>query len=105
MTAYVITVPGTFINDVPATTRSEVAGRLRPMDPARSDLGEVEELDLLSVNDDGTFCLRLEVEAADRASAEDTALRLAASALRASGLSENDAPLGPPVVTGIDSGS
>ncbi|WP_405715127.1 hypothetical protein OG264_36435 [Streptomyces xanthophaeus] len=103
MTAYVITVPGTFVHEVPAATRAALARRLRPQDPARSDLGEVEELDLLTVNEDGTFCLRLEVEAADRAGAQDTALGLVATALKESGLSEQDAPLGPAIVTGIDS--
>ncbi|MFJ4776128.1 hypothetical protein [Streptomyces sp. NPDC088762] len=104
MTAYVITVPGTFLTAVPAAVRAELAQRLRPADPARSDLGEAEELDLLTVNEDGTFCVRLEVEAPDRARAEDAAVHITASALAEAGLAERDAPLGPPAVTGIDSG-
>ncbi|MFG2617037.1 hypothetical protein ACGFXC_05385 [Streptomyces sp. NPDC048507] len=102
MTAYVITVPGTFLTDVPDAVRDELARRLRGQDPARSDLREVEELGLLTVNEDGTFCLRLEIEAADRSRAEGAALRMAASALAESGLAEKDAPLGPAIVTGID---
>ncbi|MFD9408157.1 hypothetical protein ACFWBN_14220 [Streptomyces sp. NPDC059989] len=104
MTAYVITVPGTFLTDVPAAVREELAQRLRPADPVLSDLGQAQELDLLTVNEDGTFCLRLEVEAADQAHAEAAAVRIAESALADAGLAERDAPLGPPAVTGIDSG-
>ncbi|GGZ96505.1 hypothetical protein GCM10010371_65630 [Streptomyces subrutilus] len=104
MTAYVITVPGTFIREASSTDRAELVRRLRPVDASRSDLGEAEDLDLLKVNDDGTFCLRLEVEAANQKTAEGTALSLAAAALEGSGFSERDAPLGPPAVTGIDSG-
>lgn len=76
--------------------------RLRPQDPQNTDLGESEELSLLTVDENNTFSVRLEIEAADRKSAEAEAVRLVSGALRDSGLSEDDAPLGPAAVTGID---
>ncbi|WP_449487319.1 hypothetical protein [Streptomyces griseorubiginosus] len=102
-TTYVITVPGTFLNEVPDSVCSDVGRRLRPQDPRNTDLGESEELSLLSVEDDGVFAARVEVEAADRSEAEAEAVRLVSRALRDSGLSEGDAALGQAVVTGIDS--
>ncbi len=102
MTTYVITVPGTFVNGVPDTARSDIERRLRSRDPKNTDLGESEELSLLSVEEGGMFSARVEVEAADRAGAENEAVRLVSRALRDSGLPEKDAPLGPPFVTGID---
>ncbi|MEU0786757.1 hypothetical protein ABZ341_34970 [Streptomyces sp. NPDC006173] len=103
MTTYVITVPGTFVHGVSDASRADVERRLRPQDPQNTDLGETEELSLLSVDENHTFSVRLEVEAADRRTAEAEAVRLVSGALRESGLSENDAPLGPAAVTGIDS--
>ncbi|MFE3855907.1 hypothetical protein ACFXPN_32830 [Streptomyces griseorubiginosus] len=103
MTTYVITVPGTFLREVPDGVCSDVGRRLRPQDPRNTDLGESEELSLLSVEDDGVFAARVEVEAPDRSEAEAEAVRLVSRALRDSGLSERDAALGAAVVTGIDS--
>ncbi|MFF1837007.1 hypothetical protein ACFVXE_22800 [Streptomyces sp. NPDC058231] len=103
MTTYVITVPGTFVHGITDAARSEVERRLRPQDPQNTDLGETEDLNLLTIQDDGNaFSVRLQVEASDRASAESDAARLVSAALRSSGLSMDDAPLGPAAVTGID---
>ncbi|MFF3061696.1 hypothetical protein [Streptomyces sp. NPDC057909] len=44
----------------------------------------------------------LEVEADSQAGAESEAVRLVSSALRDSGFTQDDAPLGPAAVTGID---
>ncbi|WP_405522126.1 hypothetical protein OG426_03010 [Streptomyces canus] len=103
MTTYVITVPGTFLRGVQDSVRSDIGRRLRPQDPRKTDLGESEELSVLTVEEDGMFAARVEVEAADRSQAEAEAVRLVSRALRDSGLPEEDAPLGPAVVTGIDS--
>jgi hypothetical protein len=103
VTTYVITVPGTFVHGLPDVSRADVERRLRPQDPQNTDLGESEDLSLLTVAENNTFSVRLEVEAANRKSAEAEAVRLVSGALRDSGLSEDDAPLGPAAVTGIDS--
>ncbi|MET7680505.1 hypothetical protein [Streptomyces sp. NPDC005423] len=102
MTTYIITVPGTFLSEPTDAARSTIEARLRPGDPQRTPLGRAEDLDILSVNDDGTFGVRLEVEADDSHSAEDRAKRAVTAAFAAAGVSESDAPLGPAVVTGID---
>ncbi|MYW67071.1 hypothetical protein GTY65_23795 [Streptomyces sp. SID8379] len=102
MTTFVITIPGTFLRTADAGTRAQVALHLRGVDPHRTELGREEDLDLLTVNDDGTFSMRLEVTADASAEARRTAGDLAAQALRAAGFDESDAPLGPPSVTGID---
>lgn len=99
MTTYVITVPGTFLKDVDDAARSELARRLASH---HTDLSETEDVELLTVHEGGTFSVRLEVEASDRAMAEDDAVRLLAGALEELGFSEKDAPLGPPAVTGVD---
>ncbi|MFE2585348.1 hypothetical protein [Streptomyces sp. NPDC059378] len=103
MTTYVITVPGTFLRAVPHGLRSGIERRLRPSDPRNTDLGENEELSLLTVDEGGMFAARVEVDAADSTGAEAEAVRVVARALRDSGLSEQDAPLGEAIVTGIDS--
>jgi hypothetical protein len=103
VTTYVITVPGTFLREVPDSVCSDVGRRLRPQDPRNTDLGESEELSVLTREEDGRFAARVEVEAPDRLQAEAEAVRLVSGALRDSGLAEADAPLGPAVVTGIDS--
>ncbi|MEU6105522.1 hypothetical protein [Streptomyces flaveolus] len=103
MTTYVISVPGTFTGAVQDATKSELARALRPADPHRTHLGDEEDLDALSVNDDGTFTIRLTVEADTAAHAEGRAREAADSALRAVGLDGSSAPLGPSAVTGIDS--
>ncbi|MFG3044230.1 hypothetical protein [Streptomyces sp. NPDC048202] len=103
MTTYVITVPGTFTADIEADTRARLGRALRPVDPHGTDLGSAEDLDTVNVNEDGTFTLHLTVEADNNKHAEQEARRLADEALRTVGLDENSAPLGPAVITGIDS--
>ncbi|MFF5187425.1 hypothetical protein ACFY30_27275 [Streptomyces sp. NPDC000345] len=103
MTTYVISVPGTFADGAGPGTRAELARALRPADPHRTRLGSAEDLDALTVNEDDTFTVRLTVEADSGPEAEREAHRLARSALTAAGLDDDSAPLGPPVVTGIDS--
>lgn len=103
MTTYVITVPGTFVHGINDTQRFELEQKLRPQDPKNTDLGESEELSLLTLQDDGNaFSVRLEVEASGHTEAETEAVRLVTTALRDSGFTEHDAPLGPAAVTGID---
>ena len=103
MTTYVISVPGTFTVDVAQDTRTELVRVLRPADPRRTHLGHDEDLDILTVNDDGTFTARVTVDADSGPEAEGEARRYAEAALDAVGLDRNDAPLGPAVITGIDS--
>ena len=104
MTTFVITVPGTFVHGISEDTCSAVERSLRPQDPKNTDLGESEELNLLTVDEDGMFAARVEVEAADQSGAESEAVRLVSTALRDSGFSEEDAPLGAAIVTGIVTG-
>jgi hypothetical protein len=103
MTTYVISVPGTFTTGVAADTRTRLTRALRPADPHGTRMGSSEDLDVLRVNEDNTFTLRLTVEADTGPHAEQEARRLADSALRDAGLDERTAPLGPAVITGIDS--
>ncbi|CAM5671189.1 hypothetical protein SAVIM338S_07034 [Streptomyces avidinii] len=100
MTTFVITVPGTFISGI---TDSERLVLERNLASQHTDVSESEGLDLLTLNDGGTFSVRLEVDAPDRYEAELDATRLVATALKEAGIAEADAPLGPPAVTGIDS--
>ncbi|MFI6967090.1 hypothetical protein [Streptomyces sp. NPDC050255] len=100
MTTFVITVPGTFVAGITDTSCATLEGKLAEQ---HTNLSESQGLDLLSVNDDGTFSIRLEVEAADRYQAELDAVGLVSTALQETGFSEEDAPLGTPAVTGIDS--
>lgn len=100
MTRFVITVPGTFGIDITDSTRSALESALASR---HTDVSESEGLDLLTLNEDGTFSVRLEVEAPDRYEAERNASRILAAALKRAGIEEADAPLGPPAVTGIDS--
>jgi hypothetical protein len=102
MTTYVITIPGTFLRDLTEASRAVLVERLRPADPQRTELGEAQELDILTVNENGTFSIRLEVVAQDNRSAEADAKRVAGEALHEAGFSEDDAPLGPTAITGID---
>ncbi|MCS0604822.1 hypothetical protein NX794_26925 [Streptomyces sp. LP11] len=103
MTTYVISVPGTFTGDVGPDARTRLARALRPADPHGTRMGNAEDLDVLSVNDDNTFTLRLSVEADTGPHAEEEARRLADAALRDVGLDDGSVPLGPAVITGIDS--
>ncbi|WP_435972386.1 hypothetical protein [Streptomyces sp. Qhu_M48] len=100
MTTFVITVPGTFLSDI---TTSERATLERKLTSRHTDISESEDVDLLTLNEDGTFAIRLEVQAADQYEAKLDATRLVSEALREAGVEEADAPLGPPAVTGIDS--
>ncbi|MFI1166871.1 hypothetical protein ACH4UM_25535 [Streptomyces sp. NPDC020801] len=102
MTTYVITIPGTFLCRLDEDVRADLARRLRGADPHHTSLGREEDLDLLTVNDDNTFSIRLGVQAGDRSTAERRARQTAASALRETGFGEDDARLGPTTVTGID---
>ena len=100
MTTFVITVPGTFISDVTDSARSVLERKLARQ---HTDVSESEGLNLLTLNEDGTFSIRLEVDAPDRYEAELDATRLVSAALEEAGIAPADAPLGPPAVTGIDS--
>ncbi|MCD0483678.1 hypothetical protein [Streptacidiphilus sp. ASG 303] len=102
MTTYVITIPGTFLEELTGDARTTLLERLRPSDPQQTELGEAEDLDVLTVNDNGTFSIRLEVEAEDTRSAEADAAAVAGAALRDAGFTGDTAPLGHPAVTGID---
>jgi hypothetical protein len=102
VTTYVITIPGTFLRELTDEARSVLVRKLRPADPRQTSLGRAEELDVLTVNENGTFSVRLEVEAHDSHSAEEAARRTATEALREAGYAEDDAPTGPAAVTGID---
>ncbi|MGQ4486018.1 hypothetical protein LRE75_24520 [Streptomyces sp. 372A] len=100
MTNFVITVPGTFGTDITDSTRAALEGTLASQ---HTNVSESEGLDLLTLNEDGTFSVRLEVEARDRYEAELNASRILSAALQKAGIDESDASLGPPAVTGIDS--
>ncbi|MET9803032.1 hypothetical protein [Streptomyces sp. NPDC006368] len=102
MTTYVITIPGTFLRELDDSARSTLVRHLRPADPRHTSLGRAEDLDVLTVNDNGTFSVRLEVEADDSHGAEEIARRAATAALREAGYTEDEAPTGPAAVTGID---
>ncbi|MBT2407596.1 MULTISPECIES: hypothetical protein [unclassified Streptomyces] len=102
MTLYVVTIPGTLLTGLTPEALSELGRALRGSDPRETDLGAAEDLDLLTFYPDSSaFSLRLEVEAADTATAEAEARNLATTALRSVGLSAEAAPLGDPVITGI----
>ncbi|MFF1546309.1 hypothetical protein [Streptomyces sp. NPDC058291] len=103
MTTYVITVPGTFTAGIGDDERTRLSRALRPADPHHTRMGDAQDLDPLTVNEDDTFTIRLAVEADSVPDAEQDARRFADSALQAAGLDASDAPLGPAVVTGIDS--
>ncbi|MEU0523399.1 hypothetical protein [Streptomyces niveus] len=103
MTAYVITVPGTFLRTLDADSRAVLLRALRPADPQHTALGEAEDLDMLTVNEGGTFSIRLEIEAENKRGAETEAKRVAGAALDKAGFSQDEAPLGSAFVTGIDS--
>lgn len=105
MSTYVVTVPGTFLTAPPEGSREALVRALRSADPQGTGLGEAQELDILTVYE-GTpaFSLRLEVEADSAPAAEERARTLAADALRAADIAQDTAPLGDPVITGLDAG-
>ncbi|MFE0510834.1 hypothetical protein [Streptomyces sp. NPDC058964] len=100
MTTFVITIPGTFTTGV---TSAACAALEEKLSSQHTGLSESEGLDLLTINENNTFSVRLEVDAADRHEAQTDAAELLAAALREVGIPEGEAPLGPPAVTGIDS--
>ncbi|MEU1280921.1 hypothetical protein [Streptomyces sp. NPDC005805] len=102
MTTFVITLPGTFLRTPGEEEKAAVRRELRPADPRQTSLGREEDLRILTVNDNGTFTVRLEVEAQDTGTAELEARQTAENALRAAGFTDDEAPLGPAAVTGID---
>ncbi|MEU3184124.1 hypothetical protein ABZ707_07910 [Streptomyces sp. NPDC006923] len=105
MTTYVVTIPGTLHEPLTGEARSVLLGALRPADPQGTEFGAAEELDLLSVDtEQSTLTIRLEVEADDSNAAEEEARRIASDALDKAGFTIRTAPLGDPVITGIDAG-
>ncbi|MFF1419555.1 hypothetical protein [Streptomyces sp. NPDC058280] len=103
MTTYVVTIPGTLKEALTDEARSILVGALRPADPKGTGFGAAEDLDLLSVDSEqSTFTVRLEVEADDSNAAGEEARRIASGALDKAGFTIRTAPLGEPVITGID---
>lgn len=100
MTTFIITVPSTSGTNITDSTRSALESALASQ---HTNVSESEGLVLLTLNEDGTFSVRLEVEARDRYEAELNASRILSAALRKAGIEEFDAPLGLPAVNGIDS--
>lgn len=103
MTTYVVTVPGTFL-DAPSTeARATLVRALRPVDPQSTEFGEDEDLDILTMyGDSSAFSVRVAVDADNPPAAEEAARDLVQHALRAAGFADEKAPLGDPVITGID---
>ncbi|SEN20740.1 hypothetical protein [Actinacidiphila rubida] len=99
MATFVIAIPGTFTNGISGSSRGALR---RELAPRHTDLSESEGLDLLTVLEDDTFSVRLEVEAPDRYEAKLRATSLVSHALREAGIPEDEAPLGPPAVTGME---
>ncbi|MEU9078752.1 hypothetical protein ACFYUY_38560 [Kitasatospora sp. NPDC004745] len=101
---YVITVPGTVRRPVGEAARRTLLAVVHGADPEEAGV-EVPDLDVLTLDEpEGTFVLRLEVQAADRGEAGDTALGLARRAFAAAGYQEDAVDIGTPAVTGIDVG-
>ncbi|WP_406192990.1 hypothetical protein OH807_01935 [Kitasatospora sp. NBC_01560] len=101
---YVITVPGTVGRPMDEQARRALLAVVHGADPEVVGT-EVPDLDVLTLDEpEGTFVLRLEVEAADRAGARAAALELARRAFAAAGYEADAVNVGPPVVTGIDVG-
>ncbi|MEV4557860.1 hypothetical protein AB0K51_12765 [Kitasatospora sp. NPDC049285] len=103
MTDFVVSLPGTFKQEVTEAARTQLLSALHGNDP--QEVGtDPQDLDLLTLNDGGsTFTLRLEVTAEDSRAAEHEALALASRALAAAGFHEDTALLGRPAITSIDS--
>lgn len=101
---YVITIPGTLHRPLDDRARRTLTAGLSGADPEQVG-AEVPDLDVLTLDEpEGTFVLRLEVDAADRAAAGDEALRLAREAFASAGFAADDLATGRPVITGIDVG-
>ncbi|MGW7410910.1 hypothetical protein [Streptomyces sp. NPDC054863] len=103
MTTYVVTLPGTLLGKLDPAAHAELLRALSPADPRHTALGKAEDLDRLTLDDENsTFVIRLEVHAATGKEAEAQARRIAAAALRSVGLGEDEAPIGPAAISGID---
>ncbi|MFF4402920.1 hypothetical protein [Streptomyces sp. NPDC001480] len=100
MTTFVITIPGTFTTDKAAGAHAALE---RGLSSRHTRASESEGLELLTVNEDRTFSVRIEVDAEDRYEAELDAVEFLSTSLKDAGVPEGEAPLGPPAVTGIDS--
>lgn len=104
MTSYVVTIPGTLHEPLTDEARFTLLRALRPVDPQSTDVGAAEELGLLSVDtEQSRFTVHLEVDADDSNTAKEDARRIASSAFEKAGFTMRTAPLGEPVITGIDS--
>ncbi|MER6304385.1 hypothetical protein ABT247_33310 [Kitasatospora sp. NPDC001539] len=104
MGSYVITVPGTVRHPVGEEARRTLLAVVHGADPEEAGT-QVPDLDVLTLDEpEGTFVLRLEVEAPDHTAAGETALGLARRAFTAAGYEEDAVSIGTPVVTGIDVG-
>ncbi|MFI5801718.1 hypothetical protein [Streptomyces sp. NPDC051561] len=103
MTTYVVTLPGTLLDKLSPAAHEQLLRELSPADPRHTHLGETEDLDRLTVDEENsTFVIRLEVHAATTKEAEAEARSIATRALRAVGLTEDSAPMGPAALSGID---
>ncbi|MFE9425064.1 hypothetical protein ACFYNO_19045 [Kitasatospora sp. NPDC006697] len=104
MGSYVITVPGTVRQPLDETARRALLRVVHGADPEEAG-SEVPDLDVLTLDEpEGTFVLRLEVEARDRTEAGEAAVGLAGRAFAAAGYGAEAVSIGTPAVTGIDVG-
>ncbi|MFB7908363.1 hypothetical protein ACFC1T_18195 [Kitasatospora sp. NPDC056076] len=103
MTHFVISLPGTFKQEVTEAAEAQLLSALQGYD--QQEVGaDPQDLDMLTLNYGGpTFTLRLEVTAEDSRGAEREALARASRALAAAGFDGDAALLGQPVITSIDS--
>jgi hypothetical protein len=99
MTAFVVSIQGVFLCEVTERARISLMKQLHAAGPQRPLPGRSENPDVLTVREDGTFSIRLEVKAEDGHSAEQQARQAAAAALRGVGFSGDDAPLGSAAVS------
>ncbi|MFF0739565.1 hypothetical protein ACFYVL_04110 [Streptomyces sp. NPDC004111] len=103
MTTYVVTLPGTLLGKLTPAGHAQLLRELSPADPRHTTLGETEDLDRLTLDEENsTFVIRLEVQAATTKEAEAEARRIATRALEAAGLTGDTAPMGPAALSGID---
>ncbi|MFH9354100.1 hypothetical protein [Kitasatospora sp. NPDC017646] len=104
MGSYVITVPGTVQRPVEEAARRTLLAVVHGADPEEAG-AQVPDLDVLTLDEpEGTFVLRLEVDAPDHSAAGEAALVLARRAFAAAGYEEGAVSIGTPAVTGIDVG-
>ncbi|MFG2820920.1 hypothetical protein ACGFX4_16010 [Kitasatospora sp. NPDC048365] len=99
-----ITVPGTLRHPLDESQRRTLLAAVHPADP--DEVGtRVPDLDVLTLDEpEGTFVLRLEVEAPDHGTAGEVALDLTRRAFAAAGYPDDAIGVGTPAVTGIDIG-